>query len=61
VTLFDRNDLVDSLRELVSELRAAGEPIGLRLVGGAALALRCFERARSRGAKGGTRIGSISK
>jgi hypothetical protein len=48
VTLFDRNDLIGALRDLVRELRAAGNPIGLRLVGGAALALRYFERESTR-------------
>lgn len=48
MTLFDRNDLLGALRDLVSELRTAGEPIGLRLVGGAALALRYFERESTR-------------
>lgn len=48
MALFDRNDLIGALRDLVSELRAAGEPIGLRLVGGSALALRYFERASTR-------------
>lgn len=48
MALFDRNDLIGALRDLVSELRAAGEPVGLRLVGGGALALRHFERASTR-------------
>jgi hypothetical protein len=48
MALFDRDDLIGALRDLVSELRAAGEPIGLRLVGGGALALRYFERASTR-------------
>lgn len=42
--LLDRDDLIDGLRELVAELRTAGEPVGLRIVGGGALALRHFER-----------------
>lgn len=42
--LLDRDDLIDGLRELVAELHAAGEPVGLRIVGGGALALRHFER-----------------
>jgi hypothetical protein len=45
VALLDRVDLIDALRDLVAELRAAGEPVGLRIVGGAALALRHFERS----------------
>jgi hypothetical protein len=48
MALFDRDDLIDALRELVRELRAVGEPIGLRLVGGGALALRYFGRASTR-------------
>ena len=48
MALFDRDDLIGALRDLVSELHAAGEPIGLRLVGGGALALRYFERASTR-------------
>ncbi|MCU1470053.1 MAG: hypothetical protein JWQ39_1202 [Glaciihabitans sp.] len=48
MALFDRKDLIGALRDLVSELRAVGEPIGLRLVGGGALALRYFERASTR-------------
>lgn len=42
--LLDRDDLIDGLRELVVELHAAGEPVGLRIVGGGALVLRHFER-----------------
>lgn len=42
--LLDRDDLIDGLRELVAELHAAGEPVGLRIVGGGALSLRHFER-----------------
>lgn len=44
VTTFTRDDLVSGLRDLVAELRSAGEEAGIRLVGGAALALRYFER-----------------
>jgi hypothetical protein len=44
VILLDRDDLIDGLRELVAELHAAGEPVGLRIVGGGALALRHFDR-----------------
>lgn len=40
----DRDDIISGLRDLVSELRAAGEIAGIRLVGGAALALRYFDR-----------------
>ncbi|MCM3780527.1 hypothetical protein [Microbacterium hydrocarbonoxydans] len=39
-----RADIVDGLRDLVAELHASGEVAGIRLVGGAALALRYFER-----------------
>ncbi|MFF2371252.1 DUF6036 family nucleotidyltransferase [Agromyces sp. NPDC058110] len=42
--LFDRNDLIDGLRELVEELHADGAPVGLRIVGGGALVLRYFDR-----------------
>lgn len=42
--LFDRDDLIDGLRELVEELHAVGEPVGLRIVGGGALVLRHFDR-----------------
>ena len=48
MTLFDRTDLIHALRELVQELRKTGQPVGLRLVGGGALALRYFERASTR-------------
>lgn len=44
VTTFTRDDLVSGPRDLIAELRAAGEEAGIRLVGGAALALRYFER-----------------
>jgi len=44
VTALDRNDIIMGLRELISELRAKGEVAGIRLVGGAALALRYFDR-----------------
>ncbi|GAA1055021.1 hypothetical protein GCM10017608_18730 [Agromyces luteolus] len=42
--LLDRDDLIDGLRELVAELHAEGNPVGLRIVGGGALALRHFDR-----------------
>lgn len=45
MALLDRDDLIEALRDLVVELRAAGEPVGLRIVGGAALALRHYERS----------------
>ena len=44
MTLLDRDDLVGALRDLVAELHAAGETAGLRIVGGAALALRHYDR-----------------
>ena len=44
MTTFTRDDIVAGLRDLITELRAAGEEVGIRLVGGAALALRYFER-----------------
>lgn len=43
-TAFEREDIIVGLRELVDELRSAGEVAGIRLVGGAALALRYFDR-----------------
>lgn len=44
MTLFTRDDLLGALRDLIGELHAAGETVGLRLVGGGALALRYFDR-----------------
>jgi hypothetical protein len=44
VNLFSRESLIDALRELVTELQTRGRPIGLRIVGGSALALRYFDR-----------------
>ena len=43
-TALDRDEIITGLRDLVAELRAAGEIAGIRLVGGAALALRYFDR-----------------
>jgi hypothetical protein len=40
----DRDDIITGLRELIVELRAADQVAGIRLVGGAALALRYFDR-----------------
>jgi hypothetical protein len=40
----ERDDIILGLRELVEELRRAGEVAGIRLVGGAALALCYFDR-----------------
>lgn len=43
-TSLGRSDIIGALRELISELRSAGEVAGIRIVGGAALALLYFER-----------------
>ena len=43
-TALDRDDIIAGLRELIAELRAADQVAGIRLVGGAALALRYFDR-----------------
>ena len=43
-TALERDDIIVGLRELVAELRKAGEVAGIRLVGGAALALCYFDR-----------------
>ncbi len=43
-TALARDEIIAGLRDLVAELRAAGEIAGIRLVGGAALALRYFDR-----------------
>lgn len=43
-TVLDRADIIDGLHDLVAELRTAGEVARIRLVGGAALALRYFDR-----------------
>lgn len=43
-TALDRDDIITGLRELIAELRADGQVAGIRLVGGAALALRYFDR-----------------
>lgn len=43
-TALERDDIIVGLRELVGALRNAGEVAGIRLVGGAALALRYFDR-----------------
>lgn len=48
MTLFARDDVIDALRELITELRTGGEPAGIRLVGGAALALCYFDRPSTR-------------
>lgn len=43
-TALDRGAIIIGLRDLVADLRDAGEVAGIRLVGGAALALRYFDR-----------------
>lgn len=43
-TSLARSDIIGALRELISELRSAGEVAGIRIVGGAALALLYFDR-----------------
>ena len=48
MVLLSRADLIDGLQELIEELRAVGEPVGLKLVGGGALALRYFDRDTTR-------------
>lgn len=40
----DRDDLIRGINAVITKLRAAGEPAGIRIVGGAALALRYFDR-----------------
>ena len=44
MTRFDRDGLEFGLRQLVTKLRSSGSRSGLRIVGGAALALRYFDR-----------------
>ncbi|QAY72035.1 hypothetical protein ET445_00515 [Agromyces protaetiae] len=43
-TLFDRDRLIEALRLLIAELRESGERGGIRIIGGAALSLRYFDR-----------------
>lgn len=43
VTL-SRDDLIQGLRELIAELKRLKRPAGIRIVGGAALALKHFDR-----------------
>jgi hypothetical protein len=40
----DRDDLIRGINLVIAKLRSAGEPTGIRIVGGAALALRYFDR-----------------
>jgi hypothetical protein len=44
VTALGRDDIITGLRELIADLRASGDVARIRLVGGAALALRYFDR-----------------
>ncbi|MFE5672614.1 hypothetical protein ACFQ58_13525 [Agromyces sp. NPDC056523] len=44
ITAFDRDLLIEGLRLLVAALRDSGQPSDLRIIGGAALALRYFDR-----------------
>lgn len=43
--LLEREDLIRGLRQVIDVLRTRNEPAGIRIVGGAALALRYFDRA----------------
>ena len=43
-TTLGRQDILDGLRALITELRASRQIAGIRIVGGAALALRYFDR-----------------
>ena len=43
-TSLTRDDIIEGLRQLIAELRASNQVAGIRLVGGAALALRYFDR-----------------
>jgi hypothetical protein len=40
----DRDDLIRGINAVTAKLRAAGQPAGIRIVGGVALALRYFDR-----------------
>ena len=40
----DRADLISGINAVIAKLRAAGQPAGIRIVGGASLALRYFDR-----------------
>ena len=41
----DRADLIRGLKDVVALLRERGEPAGIRIIGGAALSLRYFDRS----------------
>ncbi|MFT4221171.1 MAG: hypothetical protein QM611_11750 [Microbacterium sp.] len=43
-TALDRDDILDGLRALIAELRSSNAVAGIRLVGGAAIALGYFDR-----------------
>jgi hypothetical protein len=40
----DRDDLIRGINAVIAKLRALGQPAGIRIVGGAALTLRYFDR-----------------
>lgn len=40
----EREDLIRGVNAVITKLREAGEPAGIRIVGGAALAIRYFDR-----------------
>lgn len=40
----DRDDLIRGLNAVIAKLRATGQPAGIRIIGGAAIALRYFDR-----------------
>ena len=48
MTALERADIIEGLRELATQLHREGEVAGVRLVGGAALALRYFDRGVTR-------------
>jgi len=40
----DRDEIIHGINAVIDKLRDAGEPAGIRIIGGAALALRYFDR-----------------
>jgi len=40
----DRDEIIHGINAVIDKLRHAGEPAGIRIIGGAALALRYFDR-----------------
>ena len=56
-TALDRNAIIIGLRDLVTELRNSGEVAGIRLVGGAALAVA--ERGSATSATGHSATGQM--